>query len=692
MMAERLRIGRPEPHYTGGRQLGVNARFSKASEEARMSRNEVVARLSKLPFFDEIRRSTQGLFSIEHGFERDILGSKYTVYFAKPTKRIKNGLFIDRELAVIIADFSDIQARTIQAAQKLIQENSPRLFPSYVAIIHSDPRGNATLRTWGRENNLSVLPLFRASSGLPEPEELERRLSMDIHSIDPFDVSVAVADDRDFFGRRDEALTLARQLEAGQVKSLFALRKVGKTSILDRAVKVARENESMCCIVADCSKDFVWQKNATQVLSLLKGTIAKAINSSLLYSAIDERNIWGTRTDSELFELMDKASRPTALFLDEIDYLTPSSPTDPVRWANEFNPFWRQLRGFVQEAHRRTCRVGLLVCGVSSKWFREETVGGVENAALALVPEVYLAPFARRASIAMLRDLGKRCGLRFSESAANVLAEYCGDLPYWMRKCGAFIHRKIGLDVRPLDLTPEIVRPLMSQFIADEADEIVLPAIKTFIRYFPELQSAIVSLGSGSPIPAQEFRILSKYGLVGGTPERPVTCELVRPMFMRVPERLVQKKQGDHPPESPSIRLSETEWAEELGLIGKRRNILERRLREVVASFLQMAHLAGTIADTPHAAVLEAVDKKRRSELDALDTRAITDKLHFLELTRIVTKNWAVFERLFGDKTHLETAVQTVNIRPDAHAKAADLADIARQRDALDWLESKIRF
>lgn len=647
------------------------------------------------PLLKELRESLDGLFQLTHAFRKEMQGGSYLAVFAKPSRRIRDSLFIDREVLILWAKFSDIQARTVQVVQKLIEENAPRLFPTYAVVIHADRAGNSSLKKWGREKNIAILPIYRTQT-LPNPKELERVLSRDLHSIDPFDVSVAVVDDRDFYGRRSEAIELARQVEAGAVRSLFALRKVGKTSILDRIVKIGRDTQTFACAVADCSKDFLWKKDAIEVISILKGGLAAAAQSEERYAAVEEKRTWGTRPDEELFALLKKAG-PVVWIFDEIDYLTPTSPTDPARWAPEFNVLWRQLRAFFQEAHRRECRLGLLVCGVSSKWFRAETIDGIENAALTIVPETYLAPFPRGASESMLRELGKRCGLRFDDGAVSLIAERCGDFPFWMRKAGSYLHRHVSQEKRPCDLGTQHIEGLLKEFVEGEGAEIAATSIRHFLRQMPELRKSLEALLAGGQCGEEDRRVLSKYGLLAG-PGAGSTCAIARQALERIQSETQavdatasagkeRKTKG-----ATSLALTEAEWAEELGAISKRRNVLEKRLRELVVMFLQSAFLTGSSKHSAHEAILASIDLKRRQQLSVLETRTMAEELYFKDLYSVIANNWSVFERVFGDRTQLEGIVKTLNARPDAHAKEADAMDVARQREALDWLESRLRF
>jgi hypothetical protein len=132
------------------------------------------------------------------------------------------------------------------------------------------------------------------------------------------------------------------------------------------------------------------------------------------------------------------------------------------------------------------------------------------------------------------------------------------------------------------------------------------------------------------------------------------------------------------------------EWAEELAGISYRRNVMERSLRSIVVNFLRVAALNSKDGQSAKVTLLAAVPEKRRGELEPFNLDAIADKLYWLELVSAINRNWALFERIFGDKTAFNENAGIVNDRPDAHAKRLDPSDIAMHRRALQWLDERI--
>jgi hypothetical protein len=132
------------------------------------------------------------------------------------------------------------------------------------------------------------------------------------------------------------------------------------------------------------------------------------------------------------------------------------------------------------------------------------------------------------------------------------------------------------------------------------------------------------------------------------------------------------------------------EWADELAIISRRRNVLERKLRGVVGNFIRFSSMNDASAGSAKDRVLKCVDARRRAELQRFELDDLMTKLFWLELIAVVKKEWLIFERLFGDRDLLDRNTSIVNERPDAHAKELDLIDAALHRSAIEWFEGRL--
>jgi len=618
----------------------------------------------------------------------------YGFLYAKPKWAVRQLLSVDREVLVLATSFPDLHARTNNLAIEIIDGSDGRLERTVAIVIHRDRQGDAKLRNWGRDVGLTVIPLYMQGNDLPSGVDLERRLLAEFYSRDPFEVTGPVSDDNQFFGRRDEAQDLARQLQKGQVRSCLGIRKIGKTSVLHRVLANLEDYHDCYTVVVDCSKDSVWRMNAAQLLGAIASAVPRAVKSDDFCAEVSG----GSPYDMEhAYEDLIAALRATGgtvvLMMDETDYITPGSPTAP-HWRAEFNLFWRNLRAAYQEVARSASRVSVLVGGVSSKWFLQESIDGVENSALAFLPEEYLAPISRGASVAMIQGLGRTSGLIFDEAAAVLLADTCSNLPFWIRKAGSYIHRHTDIESRPLTITGPQAKILAEAFVRNEGASIAEVALSHLFRVYPELRPVATACIKGDASAHSTFlrNTLHKYGIIATPSAYPdLTGQM---MTAGVELALANDRTGvAEAPDSAEATLkypSLADWAEELAAVGAQRNVVEKKLRFLAVNFLRYDVLQqkqkGTLGDR----LLRVIEERRRAQLRHLPADELIEKFNWLDLVRLIEKEWGLFQSVFGDRQQFATHANAVNTRPDAHAKDADKADLAAYRTSVAWLEDAL--
>lgn len=476
----------------------------------------------------------------------------------------------------------------------------------------------------------------------------------------------------------------------GQIRGCLGIRKVGKTSVISRVLKEIPKIFECATVMIDCSKDDVFDLAAQDLLFSISRTVEKLQSSGESYANVDcqKGGIELSDARKKLEDAIFASSRTILIVFDEVDYITPGSPT-AKHWIQDFNKFWRNLRAIYQECERQGKSLSLLLGGVSTYWFTVDEIDGVENAALAFIPEEFLSPMPKGATVAMLRRLGKVSGISFSEAAANWIAEETGNMPYWARKCCSYIHRQISISDRPLSLGLSDVEPFVEQFVQNEGCQIAEVAIGHLFRVHPKMKDVSRSILSNSPneVPEATRRTLRKYGVTnsqdvfsGSMFERAVEAVL------RVPE--TAEKKGISVPGKQDDFL--TEWSEELAALGIRRNILERKLRNIALNFLRMDAVQRKSLDKLSEKVFSSLHSGRRKQLAGFELDVLFQKLMWLELTSLLSKDWTVFEAVFGDKTAMETNAGLINDRPDAHAKEWDKADFALYRRSLTWFEERV--
>ncbi|AOY57305.1 ATP-binding protein [Desulfococcus multivorans] len=638
---------------------------------------------------DRFRSSADGLFAVYGRYSESFEGGIYICAIAKPTKRMRATLSADRELLLVASSFTDQQQRTIKFIKREIEKAEGRYEKTIAIVIHKDPSGNQKLRNWGRDLGIAILPIY-GNTAPSESKDLEKYLCYELYSHDPFDVTGPVSDDSNFFGRRDEAIDLARKLQKGQIRSCLGIRKVGKTSIINRVIHEIKRSYECNCLMVDCSRDDVWELNAARLLNSINGSVEAMIQGYLGYISImpiiDSIDIKLAR--DKLQKSILSCKNPVILIFDEIDYITPGSPTNP-EWSTEFNILWRNLRSIYQECDRHRSTMSILIGGVSTHWFCVETINNIENAALSFIPEEYLSPMPERATIAMLKRLGKVAGLHFEESALSAIALATGNMPYWARKCGSYIHRQILTNDRPCKVDLNRVRPLIDSFVMEEGSAIAEVALCHLFRVNPDLKNAAAKCSKGLSDSVSEplKRRLRRYGVLDHKGD--LSGQMISHTFcsLQLEECKIMRDTSE---EHQKLNLGLNEWAEEIASLSKRRNIIESRLRNIALNFLRFDSLNSGRQHEVKDRIIKVLSKTQQPEVQHLSAEEAMGKLTWKNLSELIAREWPLFERLFGDKSEFKKNADIINDRFDAHAKPADQADIALYRRSLSFIEERI--
>ena len=641
-------------------------------------------------------------------------GGDYERVYIKPNFRLGSSLLTSREVLVLVTAFRDLQTRTIRMAESCLAEAKGRLEPGMAIVVHLDPKGDERLRVWGRERGLTILPIY-ADRGIPAGEPLQQTLCAGLYNHDPFDLAGPVRAAHQFFGRTDIP-DIARRLRSGHIQAIFGIRKIGKTSVLNRILDEARTYHGMACAMADCSDDSLSALDAGALLD----SIAAAVNDAASYaenryaSTIPlAQAVSAAEAARTLIDILVKCNSPTLLLIDELDYITPSSPV-AAHWTSEFNVFFRALRSVYQECSRRAIPFSIVLCGVSSRWFTEERIGGVENSALAFVPETYLPTFERSQSIEMIQALGRSAGLVFSHGASDIIAETCSDMPFWIRKAGSFINSCFANSERPLKLRHPDIFDLTQEFILVEGGQLASSSLRHLFRIFPELGDVALAALKREPVdpyPQSLVSALGRYGLlgVGFEPSGPMVeagLELWAKEQALTPRQLPFESGGHSgspqdaaQPASPSDAVNagsvsaagEEEWADLLSEVSRLRNILERDLRDFVLTVIRLECAQRNDGRRPADILSSAVKLERRELLQGKTATNALKAMYWPELVAVIKKQWPWFERYFSDRRQVDLWADVINDRPDAHAKELDGAELALQRRAIQWFQERLQ-
>ena len=341
---------------------------------------------------------------------------------------------------------------------------------------------------------------------------------------------------RRFFGRERPMAELRDAISSGIPIGIFGLRKVGKTSILKETERRAAETGDIVIYVdllriPEDVGDTRWlywrisnllhaevsRHRFIRMRWSLGGTYANFLNIPPEFPV-------ATAFDSDLSLLLgtiDKSRvnpKPkVVLLLDEIERLLPTQLGKPGFVG--FFDFFSYLRGVSQETNSFV----VMVTGANAAISETSQFGQRDNPVFNFFREIYLQLLEQNECRLMIKTLGRGMGLRFSDTACDLVFRLTGGHPYFCRQLCSFV--SLQNRERPLSITESHVKEVTHtymQLFAHDYREIMdrlerdYPGERKICVRLAEVDSPIPTenLGLNGPGAAMALRHLIGYQIV----------------------------------------------------------------------------------------------------------------------------------------------------------------------------------
>ena len=382
----------------------------------------------------------QGEFDVTWGARRTAYGSDFSSYIIRPEKAVREIFGLGMEVALFLFDYSTLEARTIQAVTKALEEEpmNGRVEPGVYFLASRDPQAQRwaseyMMRT-AQTRNIIALPYDKLRLATADPYKLRDLISSFVFRRDLFDYKLPVYNDAYFFGREDIVSELADQAKKGQNTGIFGLRKTGKTSLLYKLSRHFSANEIANSVYIDCKSPVIRKKSAEDLSRYLAKIVAEA--SGVAPSRYSK--LGGYEAYQEVARLASKR-KPLCIIFDEIEYISPFSLTD-IHWQSDFIDFW-QLMWSVQS--QGGVQVSYVICGVNGSVCEHDTFSDIQNPLFGIFSVKYLKGLDSSSLRRMVQYFGNQMGLRFSDASVDVLMKHYGGHPLLTRMACSYIHKDI---------------------------------------------------------------------------------------------------------------------------------------------------------------------------------------------------------------------------------------------------------
>ena len=350
-----------------------------------------------------------------------------------------------------------------------------------IAFVISDqrPEPGARYRLYEirERDGLVIVPLDINSFAQASPDRsvddlLRSEIDQATGDQDLYTVPGPVSDDLSFFGRERVLQDIVDLLDGGYPVGLFGLRKVGKTSLIQRLYGrlVLQRPIAMVDIQKTTQQQGIW--------SLYPDIIAAFANHLQRYRpevTLPNLQLWpGAKSPSpamadafiqdvqDLHMMLGAPDKDKRLLLivDEVDRLLPAGASPGY---SGFTAFFGQLRATNQQAQM----LDFLVVGVDAAVNRVERWQDHDNELYRALHEVWMPPMGHDDVGEMIESLGFQMGVRYEEAALRWLANCGGGQPFVTRQmCGRAVAERLGRGA--ITVTLEQARMAVEEFIFDD--------------------------------------------------------------------------------------------------------------------------------------------------------------------------------------------------------------------------------
>lgn len=405
------------------------------------------------------------------------------------------------EIQLVYVEYTSVEPRLLEVVQQRIRRDA-RVDPGLIVLASLDPAVPRLARRRRGEFAIIDLHLHDIGSGAPD---IRSRMSGVLTAVDHYDITSPIREPSGFFGRQAEFDQIISAIERGQSTGVFGLRKTGKTSLLNY-VSGRRREAGRPVVWLDISglsgadefrRRLVEETRRTVVSLAPVGQLPRlrtvSPSGEPKGSSDSLRSYW--LRDIQL--LSAHLGERLEVFVDEIDQANPSRSYLGEHEASQLLIALTQLRGMIQGADSESGIV-LICAGVDPALFeRPLLASGADNLLYKLVRLMFLAPMNREEMAEMVRDLGRRMGIRIRDrEVISYLFDEYGGHPLLSRKACSLATEERPKSVvpwhMPLDAVSRAAEKVGEGTPLQQASEI----LDSYGEWFPEEGDLLRSLWS----------------------------------------------------------------------------------------------------------------------------------------------------------------------------------------------------
>jgi len=391
-----------------------------------------------------IARALSTDFYITGGFKSVSIGnSEYRYFFLRFPDDKANAYGLRDEIIVLLSPFENFEPRTLDAIEKIQDENPGfRLDKISAFVISKDgdfiEKLNKTIKTQ-KECRLITPFTYEELQSSKDSNFYRQRIKQFFFERNLYDFDSPLRRDLFFFGRDDLCQSLIDKHLTGQSASLFGLRRSGKTSILLSVCRrIANQNGFASIIDCQLLYQLPWYAALYHVASTINSDHhAKVVINEYEYT--DEKAAIVFARDID--KIHKKINKSILLAFDEIEQISFGvSFGETWRDGSSYVRFWHSLRSLVQKQDNP---ITILLAGTNPKCLETPFVMGGDNPLYGHVKPEYIPGFSVPQAKQMIETLSSYMGIVVDDDIYAYLVREFGGHPFLMRQACSYIKSEL---------------------------------------------------------------------------------------------------------------------------------------------------------------------------------------------------------------------------------------------------------
>jgi hypothetical protein len=456
-------------------------------------------------------------FDVTWGRRKKSHNSELSIYLLKPEPFMAETYGFSQEILLAYSAYKNIEARSIQAAEKFLQEEpiKGRVEKLTYFLLSEDDNAVEWVNSYTSVNQESRIIVTFATKEIKDnkndPWFIRNTLNKQLYNRDLFDFRLPLEKDTYFFGREDIVASYHDAIKRSENRGLFGLRKTGKTSTLYKIERTVKADDSAYFLYYDCKLPSIRKLRWFELLKKVSEDLSAA-SGIKIQGSFDEINVADT-----FIKLISQLSKPAVLVFDEIEYISPIAKVD-THWLKDFVDFWQTFWA-CQSRYRK---VSTIIAGVNPHVVELDSIDEIQNPLFGIVSYQYLKGLGLDEMRRMVRTLGRRMGMQFEPAAFNYMHERYGGHPLLTRIACSLINSAIRInnENRPVMLTKG---RLLKEEESRDSDLMFYcrHVVSELRQFYPDEYEMLEMLASGQITDFLEFSMhpeytkhLQEYGLL----------------------------------------------------------------------------------------------------------------------------------------------------------------------------------